>query len=42
MRFTNRSTPHDLWIAASAIHIDAPLLTADAVFDDVPGLSLHR
>jgi predicted nucleic acid-binding protein len=33
---------HDLWIAASAIHIDAPLLTADAVFDDVPWLSLHR
>ena len=33
---------NDLWIAASAVHIDAPLLTADAVFDDVPGLSIHR
>lgn len=33
---------NDLWIAASAVHIGAPLLTADAAFDDVPGLSLHR
>jgi predicted nucleic acid-binding protein len=33
---------NDLWIAASAVHIGAPLLTADAVFDDVAGLSLHR
>lgn len=33
---------NDLWIAASAIHIGAPLLTADAVFGDVPALSLHR
>jgi tRNA(fMet)-specific endonuclease VapC len=33
---------NDLWIAASAVHIGAPLLTADAVFVDVPGLSLHR
>jgi predicted nucleic acid-binding protein len=33
---------NDLWIAASAVHIGAPLVTADAVFDDVPGLSLHR
>ena len=33
---------NDLWIAASAVHIEAPLLTADAVFDDVPGLRLHR
>jgi len=32
----------DLWIAASAIHIDAPLLTADTDFNDVPGLSLLR
>jgi predicted nucleic acid-binding protein len=32
---------NDLWIAASAVHIGAPLLTGDAVFDDVPGLSLH-
>jgi predicted nucleic acid-binding protein len=33
---------NDLWIAASAFHIGAPLLTADSVFDDVPGLDLHR
>lgn len=33
---------NDLWIAASAIHIGAPLLTADAVFDQVPGLALHQ
>lgn len=33
---------NDLWIAASAVHIGAPLLTADAVFDGVPGLNLHR
>jgi tRNA(fMet)-specific endonuclease VapC len=33
---------NDLWIAASAVHIRAPLLTGDAVFEDVPGLSLHR
>jgi tRNA(fMet)-specific endonuclease VapC len=32
----------DLWIAASAVHIGAPLLTADALFGDVPGLDLHR
>ena len=31
-----------LWIAVSAVHIGAPLLSADAVFDDVPGLNLHR
>lgn len=33
---------NDLWITASALHIGAPLLTADTVFDDVPGVSLHR
>jgi len=33
---------NDLWIAASALHIGAPLLTADSVFDGVPGLALHR
>jgi len=33
---------NDLWIAASAVHIGAPLLTADAVFDHVPSLALHR
>lgn len=33
---------NDLWIAASAAHIGAPLLTGDAVFDGVPELTLHR
>jgi predicted nucleic acid-binding protein len=33
---------NDLWIAATAIHIGAPLLTADTVFDGVSGLNLHR
>jgi len=33
---------NDLWIAASAVNIGAPLLTADAMFDSVPGLTLHR
>jgi predicted nucleic acid-binding protein len=33
---------NDLRIAASAVHIGAPLLTADAVFEDVPGLDLYR
>ena len=33
---------NDLWIAASALHIGAPLLTTDAVFDGIPGLTLHR
>ncbi|MFT3852919.1 MAG: PIN domain-containing protein [Ilumatobacteraceae bacterium] len=31
---------NDLWIAASARHIDAPLVTADTVFREVPGLSI--
>lgn len=33
---------NDLWIAASAIHIEAPLLTADKVFENTPGLTLHE
>ena len=32
---------NDLWIAASALHIGAPLLTADNVFSNTPGLTLH-
>lgn len=36
------SHANDLWIAASAIHIEAPLLTADRVFEDAPGLTLLR
>lgn len=38
----DRSHANDLWIAASALHIGAPLLTADGVFDDTPGLALHQ
>lgn len=30
----------DLWIAATAVHIHAPLLTADGVFKDAPGIQL--
>jgi predicted nucleic acid-binding protein len=38
----DRSHANDLWIAASAVHIGAALLTADQVFDGTPGLTLHR
>ncbi|MFN3220024.1 MAG: PIN domain-containing protein [Acidimicrobiales bacterium] len=38
----DRSHANDLWIAASAIHIGAPLLADDGVFDNTPGLMLHR
>ena len=38
----NRSHANDLWIAASAVHIGAPLLTVDGVFEHTPGLTLHR
>lgn len=31
---------HDLWIAATAIHLIVPLLSADSIFEDVPGLDL--
>jgi tRNA(fMet)-specific endonuclease VapC len=37
----DRAHANDLWIAASAIRIGAPLLTFDHVFDDTPGLTLH-
>ena len=36
------SHANDLWIAASAIHIEAPLLTTDRVFQDAPGVTLLR
>lgn len=36
----DRSHANDLWIAASAIHIEAPLLTADQIFRDTPELQL--
>jgi len=32
----------DLWIAASAIHVGAPLLADDGVFENTPGLTLHQ
>lgn len=35
-----RGHANDLWIASTAIHIRAPLLTADGIFDDTPGLAL--
>ncbi len=31
---------NDLWIAASAIHVNASLVTADGVFAETPGLVL--
>jgi tRNA(fMet)-specific endonuclease VapC len=49
LRFECRSVGHplaapthtaDLWIAATAMHLDAPLVTADQVFEDAPGLEL--
>ena len=33
---------NDLWIAATATHVGARLLTADNIFDATPGLALHR
>ena len=36
----DRIHANDLWIAASAIHIDAPVVTADNVFIGAPGLRL--
>jgi len=38
----DRAHANDLWIAASALHIGAPLLTADNVFSDTPALTLHE
>ena len=37
-----RSHANDLWIAASAIHVGASLLSADAIFEGAPGLTLQR
>lgn len=36
----DRAHANDLWIAASAMHIDAPLVTADSIFTDTPRLTL--
>lgn len=38
----DRAHANDLWIAASALHIGAPLLTADNVFSNTPRLTLHQ
>jgi predicted nucleic acid-binding protein len=35
----DRTHASDLWVAASAIHIGAALLTADGIFDGTPGLT---
>lgn len=32
----------DLWIAATAVHLNLPLVSDDGIFDRVPGLSLER
>ncbi|MEZ5179835.1 MAG: PIN domain-containing protein [Acidimicrobiales bacterium] len=37
----DRAHGNDLWIAASAMHTDVPLLTADQIFEGTPGLRLH-
>jgi hypothetical protein len=31
---------HDLWIAASAVYLDLPIVATDAIFAGVPGLSV--
>jgi tRNA(fMet)-specific endonuclease VapC len=36
----NRVHANDLWIAASAVHLGLPLITADQVFAGVPGLTI--
>jgi predicted nucleic acid-binding protein len=33
---------NDSWIAATALALDVPVVTQDADFDDVPGLSVIR
>ena len=38
----SRAHANDLWIAASAIHVGASLLTADGVFAETPELRLVR
>ncbi|MEK7424228.1 MAG: PIN domain-containing protein [Actinomycetota bacterium] len=38
----DRIHANDLWVAASALHIGAALVTADGVFTDAPGLTLAR
>jgi predicted nucleic acid-binding protein len=49
LRFDCRSAGHpladrahheDLWIAGTALHVEARLVTADRIVDDVPGLAL--
>lgn len=38
----DRVHANDLWIAATAVHLDAPLLSADRVFDQTPHVRLLR
>ena len=38
----DRIHANDLWIAASAVHIAAALVTADSIFDGAPGLGLAQ
>ncbi|GAA4353401.1 type II toxin-antitoxin system VapC family toxin [Angustibacter luteus] len=37
-----RMKVNDSWIAATAMALDVPVVTQDADFDDVPGLSVIR
>ncbi|MGH3848305.1 MAG: PIN domain-containing protein [Pseudonocardiaceae bacterium] len=43
MGHTLASAAHngDLWIAATALHVQARLVTADHIFDQVPGLMVN-
>jgi predicted nucleic acid-binding protein len=38
----DRIHANDLWIAASAVHIAAALVTADSIFEGAPGLDLAQ
>jgi predicted nucleic acid-binding protein len=38
----DRIHANDLWIAASAVHIAAALVTADTIFEGAPGLVLAQ
>jgi len=38
----NSAHTNDLWVATSALHIAAGLVSTIAIFDDVPNLGLIR
>ena len=38
----DRIHANDLWIAASAVHVAAALVTADSIFEGAPGLDLAQ